>query len=73
MFAVDKYSTVVAPSEENRESLFERYKMWLPWGAGGVALILLCCITNCVVIIAVCVCKRKKSKHLLITMYNCSS
>ena len=63
----------IAPSEENAESLFERYKMWLPWGAGAVALILLCCITNCVVIIAVCVYKRKKSKALTINMYHCSS
>ncbi|CAI8044673.1 Leucine-rich repeat and fibronectin type-III domain-containing protein 5, partial [Geodia barretti] len=36
---------------------------WLPWGAGAVGLLLLCCITNCAVITAVCVCKRSRKKR----------
>ncbi|CAI8027028.1 Leucine-rich repeat and fibronectin type-III domain-containing protein 5 [Geodia barretti] len=44
------------------KSLFERYRKWLPWGAGAVGLLLLCCITNCAVITAVCVCKRSRRK-----------
>ncbi|CAI8021281.1 Leucine-rich repeat and fibronectin type-III domain-containing protein 5, partial [Geodia barretti] len=50
-------------TSKEMESLFERYRKWLPWGAGVVGLLLLCCITNCAVITAVCVCRRRRKKR----------